>query len=150
MKMIRQGDKIPRKRSKKVTEFMVRGRGIVALSLALFFFAGIAGCRRGSPAEPSPTIVGTWHNNWSGWRKNFDADGSYSAKLYGSSYKITETGRYHLNGKKLTIEITQYNSGTACASGCFRVVRVEIFSMTESELILGTSADQRNVYRRVT
>ena len=140
---------------KKDKEVKVRARGIVALSLMIFLLSALvvfAGCKGGgSPVEPSPTIVGTWHNNWSGWRKTFAADGSYSAKLYGSSYNITETGRWYQNDGWLKIEATQYNSGTSCSVGCSRTAVLKIISLSEVELVLEIpTSGFRLTYRRVS
>lgn len=104
----------------------------------------------GNPTESKVSIVGTWHNSNSGWRLTFNADGSYSAKLYGSSYNITEIGSYEVRGELLRIRATQYNSGTQCASGCAANYEFRIVSLTESTLILESTYNRyQSTYRRV-
>ncbi len=138
---------------KKDRDVRVRAGGIVTLSLFVFFLSALAvfaGCGgKGGPTEPSPTIVGTWSGPW---KIIFGGDGSYYAKLYGSSFDIENNGNYRCRsgcqaGDLLRLEYIQFNhtKGTSVSG----VSVLEIVTLTADTLEL-RAAGVTARYRRVS
>ncbi len=118
------------------------------LAAILMLGAFLPACAKDGPTEPSPTIVGTWSGPW---KIIFGGDGSYYAKLYGSSSDIENNGNYRCRsgcqaGDLLRLEYIQFNHTKGTSVSGVSVLEIVTFTADTLELrAAGVTARYRRV-----